>query len=106
MSQPAMMTPAPPAGQPTRWKRILSLDNRFIPPTLHHAYSARGGISHSAFWKATRKRCWQLAQAFSRSWSWAASFFHKWPNLVSAYISGISIGILLRSPAFWALCAV
>ena len=32
----------------------------------------------------------------------------KWPNVASAYISGISVGILLRSPAFWpyALCAM
>jgi Na+-transporting NADH:ubiquinone oxidoreductase subunit NqrB len=31
----------------------------------------------------------------------------KWPHLASAYISGISIGMLLRSPEFWpyALCA-
>src|SRR4029078_8895186 len=28
-------------------------------------------------------------------------FFGKWLNLSSAYISGISVGILLRSPAFW-----
>jgi len=35
-------------------------------------------------------------------------FFGKWLNLSSAYISGISVGILLRSPAFWpyALCSV
>jgi Na+-transporting NADH:ubiquinone oxidoreductase subunit NqrB len=34
-------------------------------------------------------------------------FFHKWVHPASAYISGISVGILLRSPAFWpyALCA-
>jgi enediyne biosynthesis protein E5 len=31
----------------------------------------------------------------------------KWPHVASAYISGISIGMLLRSPEFWpyALCA-
>jgi enediyne biosynthesis protein E5 len=31
----------------------------------------------------------------------------KWPHLASAYISGISIGMLLRSPEFWPypLCA-
>jgi Na+-transporting NADH:ubiquinone oxidoreductase subunit NqrB len=31
----------------------------------------------------------------------------KWPHLASAYVSGISVGILVRSPAFWpyALCA-
>jgi hypothetical protein len=28
-------------------------------------------------------------------------FYGKWLNLSSAYISGISVGILLRSPAFW-----
>jgi len=35
-------------------------------------------------------------------------FVGKWINLSSAYISGISVGILLRSPALWpfALCSV
>src|ERR1043165_2972662 len=28
-------------------------------------------------------------------------FYSKWLNLSSAYISGISVGIFLRSPAFW-----
>jgi Na+-transporting NADH:ubiquinone oxidoreductase subunit NqrB len=34
-------------------------------------------------------------------------FLHKWPHPASAYITGISVGILLRSPAFWpyALCS-
>ena len=32
----------------------------------------------------------------------------KWPHLASAYITGISVGILVRSPAYWpyALCAL
>jgi Na+-transporting NADH:ubiquinone oxidoreductase subunit NqrB len=35
-------------------------------------------------------------------------FLGKWPNIASAYITGISVGILVRSPAFWpyVLCAV
>jgi enediyne biosynthesis protein E5 len=35
-------------------------------------------------------------------------YFGKWPILASAYITGISVGILVRSPAFWpyALCAL
>jgi Na+-translocating ferredoxin:NAD+ oxidoreductase RnfD subunit len=35
-------------------------------------------------------------------------FFGKWPNLASAYITGISVGILIRSPAFWpyAVCSI
>ncbi len=33
--------------------------------------------------------------------------YRKFPNLASAYITGISVGILVRSPAFWpyALCS-
>ena len=33
--------------------------------------------------------------------------YGKWPHLASAYVSGISVGILVRSPEFWpyALCA-
>ena len=36
-----------------------------------------------------------------------ASVYGKWPHLASAYITGISVGILVRSPAFWpyALCS-
>jgi hypothetical protein len=35
-------------------------------------------------------------------------FWGKWPNLASAYISGISVGILMKSSALWpfALCGV
>ena len=35
-------------------------------------------------------------------------FMNKWPHPASAYISGISVGILLRSPAYWpyALCSL
>jgi Na+-transporting NADH:ubiquinone oxidoreductase subunit NqrB len=34
-------------------------------------------------------------------------FLRKWPHPASAYITGISVGILIRSPAFWpyALCS-
>jgi Na+-transporting NADH:ubiquinone oxidoreductase subunit NqrB len=35
-------------------------------------------------------------------------FLGKWPHLASAYITGISVGILVRSPAYWpfALCSL
>jgi Na+-transporting NADH:ubiquinone oxidoreductase subunit NqrB len=37
----------------------------------------------------------------------ARLLLQKWPHLASAYISGISVGILVRSPFFWpySLCA-
>jgi hypothetical protein len=35
------------------------------------------------------------------------TFYRKWQNLASAGVSGISVGILIRSPPFWpfASCA-
>jgi Na+-translocating ferredoxin:NAD+ oxidoreductase RnfD subunit len=38
----------------------------------------------------------------------ARIFTGKWPHLASAYITGISVGILVRSPAYWpfALCSL
>ena len=35
-------------------------------------------------------------------------FAGKWPHVASAYITGISVGILIRSPAIWpyALCSM
>ena len=41
------------------------------------------------------------------SWCSAGCSSGKWPHLASAYISGISIGMLVRSPEFWpyALCS-
>jgi len=35
-------------------------------------------------------------------------FWGRWPNLASGYVSGISVGILVRSPAMWpyALCSM
>ena len=41
------------------------------------------------------------------SWCSAACSAAQWPHLASAYISGISIGMLVRSPEFWpyALCS-
>lgn len=28
-------------------------------------------------------------------------FYQRWPNVASAYVSGISVGILVRSPYYW-----
>ncbi|BDI29344.1 hypothetical protein CCAX7_13950 [Capsulimonas corticalis] len=34
-------------------------------------------------------------------------FYNKWPSLASAYVTGISVGILVRSPLYWpfAMCS-
>jgi Na+-transporting NADH:ubiquinone oxidoreductase subunit NqrB len=106
MSQSAVQ----PAGAPNLLgsvRRKLSLNNRYIPPLFittillvgHFAY----GILESYERTALAIVCALVAELVL-----GRIFFGKWINLASAYISGISVGILLRSPAFWpfALCSV
>lgn len=85
----------------------LRLDNRYVPPLFitcillvgHFAY----GILES--WERTALA---IVAALVTELVLGRIFFGKWLNLSSAYITGISVGILLRSPAFWpyALCSV
>ena len=106
MSQSAVQ----PVGAPTlpvSGRGKLSLDNRYIPPLFittillvgHFAY----GILESYERTALAIVCALVAELVL-----GRIFFGKWLNLASAYISGISVGILVRSPAFWpyALCSV
>lgn len=107
MSQPAMTTPAPPAGQTRRWTRWLSLDNRFVPPVFITLILLAGHLSFGILESYT-KTLLAIGTAMVAELILGRIFFHKWPHLASAYITGISVGILLRSPAFWpyALCSL
>ena len=88
-------------------RRKIRLDNRYIPPLFitcillvgHFAY----GILES--WERTALA---IGSAIIIELILGRIFFGKWLNLASAYITGISVGILIRSPAFWpfALCSV
>ena len=79
---------------------FFSLENRYLAADLHHLHSARrasfvrhaGELSEDAAGDRRQHRCGTGA--------WP-HLFGKWPNLASAYITGISVGILVRSPAFW-----
>lgn len=107
MSQPAITTPAPPAGQTNRWKQWLSLDNRFVPPVFITLILLAGHLSFGILESYT-KTLLAIVTAMVAELILGRIFFHKWPHLASAYITGISVGILLRSPAFWpyALCSL
>lgn len=107
MSQPAITTPAPPAGHTSHWKRWLSLDNRFVPPVFITLILLAGHLSFGIL-ESYSKTLLAIGTAMVAELILGRIFFHKWPHLASAYITGISVGILLRSPAFWpyALCSL
>ena len=106
MSQPAITTPAPP-NQSARWKQYLSLDNRFVPPVFITLILLVGHLTFGIL-ESYQKTLLAIGTSMLAELVLGRIFLHKWPHLASAYITGISVGILLRSPAFWpyALCSL
>jgi hypothetical protein len=99
-----------PAARPTdasAWKRWLSLDNRYIAPIFITCILIGGNLSFGML-ESYQKTALAILASIAAELILGRTFFGKWPNLASAYITGISVGILIRSPAFWPyiLCSV
>jgi len=105
MSQQVVTAPA--TGMRTGWKSWLSLENRFVPPVFITLILLIGHLSFGIL-ESYPKTLLAIATSILAELVLARIFFGKWPHLASAYITGISVGILVRSPAYWpfALCAL
>jgi hypothetical protein len=113
MNQPAtdVSAPASPASSAPRpssgWRRSLTLNNPYIPPLFITLILLVGNLSYGileSYWKTLLA----IATSVLAEMVLGRIFLRKWPHPASAYITGISVGILLRSPAFWpyALCSL
>jgi enediyne biosynthesis protein E5 len=93
--------------EPFQWKRFFSLDNRYIAPAFITCILIVGQISFG-FLESYKKTGIAIAVSLIAESILGRIFTGKWPNLASAYISGISVGILVRSPAIWpyVVCAL
>ena len=102
-------TAAQPVGAPpiAASRRKLSLDNRYIPPLFITTILVVGHFAYGIL-ESYERTAIAIVCALVTELVLGRIFFGKWLNLSSAYISGISVGILLRSPAFWpyGLCSV
>jgi enediyne biosynthesis protein E5 len=107
MSPSAITTPAVPAKATPQWKKWLNLDSRYVPPLFITLILLVGHLSFGIL-ESYQRTLLAIATSIAAELVLGRVFYKKWPNLASAYISGISVGILLRSPAFWpyALCAL
>ena len=87
--------------------RGFEYDKRYTPPLLITAILLGAHLSFGILESYGR-----LLTAIGASFITEAALHRlvvgKWRNMSSAYISGISVGILVRSPFFWpyALCAM
>jgi Na+-transporting NADH:ubiquinone oxidoreductase subunit NqrB len=91
------------AGKP---QPLIRIDKRYLAPILVTLVLIVGQISFG-FLESWSRTFLAIAAAIAIELVLGRIFFGKWPHLASAYISGISVGMLVRSPAFWpyALCS-
>jgi hypothetical protein len=93
-----------PAAQSAR--RMLRIDHRFLAPLLITCVLLVGQLTFG-FLESWSRTFLAIATAILTELVVVRALYGTWPHLASAYVSGISVGILVRSPAFWpyALCS-
>jgi Na+-translocating ferredoxin:NAD+ oxidoreductase RnfD subunit len=88
-------TPAPSVGA-----RRFGVDKRYLAPLLITCILAAGQLSFG-FLESYSRTVLAILTALVVELVVGRLFWGQWPHLASAYVSGISVGILVRSPAFW-----
>jgi len=112
MNQPTMQSkpdgPQSAANSGFRgWTPLSSRLNPFLPPLFITLILLVGNLSFGIL-ESYSKTVLAIVTAMAAEMVLGRIFLRKWPHPASAYITGISVGILLRSPAFWpyALCSL
>jgi enediyne biosynthesis protein E5 len=94
--------------QPSRAPRApwLKIDRRYLAPALITCVLLAGQLTFG-FLESWSRTFLAIATAILTELVVVRALYGAWPHLASAYVSGISVGILVRSPAFWpyALCS-
>jgi Na+-translocating ferredoxin:NAD+ oxidoreductase RnfD subunit len=86
--------------------RFFSIENRYLPPIFITTILLVGQLSFGVLESFSRTLL-AIVTAIAFELVLAKWMYGKIPILASAYISGISVGILIRSPEYWpyALCS-
>jgi enediyne biosynthesis protein E5 len=98
--------PQPPVPRRSGWRSVLTLDNRYVPPAFITCILLVGHFSFGIL-ESYPKTLLAIATSILLELGLTGLLYRKWAHPASAYITGISVGILVRSPAFWpyALCS-
>lgn len=105
MSLPVTAPSSQKLSSPSR--KLFSLDNRYIAPAFITCILLAGNLSFGIL-ESYSKTLLAIVASIVTELVLGRLFLRKWLHPASAYITGISVGILIRSPAFWpyALCSV
>jgi Na+-transporting NADH:ubiquinone oxidoreductase subunit NqrB len=96
-------SPRPPV---TGWY-LIGPENRYLAPIFITCILLVGHLSFGIL-ESYKKTGLAIVVSIAAEMVLGRLYFGKWPHPASAYITGISVGILVRSPAFWpyALCSL
>ena len=81
-------------------RRLVTLDNRYLPPLLITSILLGAHLSYGIL-EAWYTTALAIGTAIGAELLIGRVTYGKWPHPASAYISGISAGILVRSPLLW-----
>ncbi|WP_337174322.1 hypothetical protein [Paludisphaera sp.] len=99
-TQPAPPAPTPPSRLRAFARDYLSFNNRYLPPLLITLILLVGQVGFG-FLESFTRTLLAIGASILMELVLSRLLLRKWPHLASSYITGISVGILLRSPAFW-----
>ncbi|MBK8813270.1 MAG: hypothetical protein IPN69_21440 [Acidobacteria bacterium] len=87
-------------------EKIFGIDTRFVMPILITVILLVGQLTFGIL-ESYPQTITAILVSIALEITFSLMVYGKFPHLASAYISGISVGILTRSPEFWpfALCA-
>lgn len=85
----------PAAVRGRRW-----LDNRFLPPFLITVILLSGHLTFGIL-EGYERTLSAIVASLLAELVLGRLTYSRWPHLASAYITGISVGILIRSPLVW-----
>ena len=94
------------AGRGSIAGRLRRIDKRYLAPILVTMVLFVGQVTFG-FLESWSRTVLAICTAMAVEMVLSRLFSGSWPHLASSYISGISVGMLVRSPAFWpyALCS-
>jgi len=84
----------------------FSIDKRYLAPLLATIVLVTGQLAFG-FLESWTRTALAISTSILTELVLGRIFQGRWPHLASGYVSGISVGMLVRSPAYWpyALCA-
>jgi enediyne biosynthesis protein E5 len=92
---------APPATVATvPRRRVLTIENRFLPPILITSILLAAHLSFGVL-ESYQRTVLAIVTAIATELAMGRITYGRWPHPASAYITGISVGILTRSPFYW-----